>query len=152
MPIWLTVQRHSGVRIDLQIVEQIKHALEVGVLRPGDPLPGVRDLARDLALAPNTIGKAYEELQRLGLIESRPRAGTTVAEHVAGALHGEQVAALFARLDTLVRDAAGLSVAPGVLRARFEAAVAVVYGPEQAGRMAVPVPLTRADGHEEAVG
>src|SRR3954462_8598952 len=128
MPNWLTIQRHSGVRIDLQIVEQIKHALEVGILQPGEQLPNVRDLASDLTLAPNTIVNAYRELQRQGLIESRPRVGTIVVANVNGTLRKQQIAALLERLDTVVRDAAALGIAQSDLAARFEAAGAQFYG------------------------
>src|SRR5436305_13905372 len=127
MPFWLTIQRHSGTRIDLQIVEQVKHALEVGILRPGDPLPGVRDLARDLTLAPNTIVKAFEELQRLGLIESRPRTGTVVAGDLNGALRREQIAAGLGRVDAAVRDAAGPGISRAAVLSQVEAALARYY-------------------------
>ena len=128
MPTWLTIQRHSGVRIDLQIVEQIKHALEVGILQPGEQLPNVRDLASELTLAPNTIVNAYRELQRQGLIESRPRVGTIVVANINGTLRQQQIAALLERLDGLVRDAAALGIDLPQLTDRFEAATTQFYG------------------------
>jgi GntR family transcriptional regulator len=118
--LWLDVDPHSGVPLYVQLVEQVKRALEVGALRAGDSLPTVRQLAGQLTLAPNTIMKAYNELQRLGLIESRPGVGTVVLPGAEGALREEQLAALFGRLRTLVTDASALGVPENELRARFE--------------------------------
>ncbi|HMA33276.1 MAG TPA: GntR family transcriptional regulator [Chloroflexia bacterium] len=131
MPIWLTIDKDSGVPIYLQIVDQVKHALEVGILQPGDQLPTVRQLGIDLTLAPNTIVKAYNELQDLGLIKSRPGAGTVVTANLNGALRAGQIAALFDRLHTLVRDAAGLGIDPAELTARWEADIQQCYGQQR---------------------
>lgn len=73
-------------------------------------MPTVRGLAEELALAPNTIVKAYGELQREGLVESRAGVGTVVAEGVAGIAKGRQREAVFERLRVLVRDAAALGI------------------------------------------
>src|SRR3954468_8970528 len=99
MPVWLTIDARSGVPIYLQLVDQIRHALEVGILQPGDRLPTVRELKDELIVAPNTIVKAFDELQRLGLINSRPGAGTVVTAKATGALREGHVQALFARLE-----------------------------------------------------
>ncbi len=127
MPIWLTVNSRSGVPMYVQIVEQVKHALEVGTLQPGEQLPTVRRLASDLTIAPNTIVKAYNDLQTMGLIESRPGAGTVVVADLNGSLRAQQVEALFGRLEALVRDAAGLGLDPTELEARFRAEIARFY-------------------------
>ena len=127
MPIWLTIDEHSGIPIYLQLVEQVQHALEVGTLQAGDALPTVRDLASELTLAPNTIVKAYSKLQALGLIKSRTGAGTVVTAGVNGSLRQAQQTALFERIDALVCDAAGLGLDPADLLARLQAAVAEVY-------------------------
>ena len=120
MPIWLKVDQHSGVPIYLQIVDQIRHALEVGTLQPGYQLPTVRQMASELAIAPNTIVRAYNELQAIGLIESRQGVGTVVTANLDGRLSKHQKEALFERLATLVRDAAGLQIDPDDLEARFK--------------------------------
>ncbi|GHF60555.1 GntR family transcriptional regulator [Deinococcus metalli] len=77
---WITPQinPHSGVPIYLQITQAFVRAIQRGTVRPGDSLPTVRHLAATLRLAPNTVTRAYAELQRQGLIESRAGAGTTV--------------------------------------------------------------------------
>ena len=68
----MEVDPRSGVPIYLHIVEGVRHALEVGTLRPEERLPTVRKLAGELALAPNTVVKAYNELQRAGLSRASP--------------------------------------------------------------------------------
>src|SRR5919202_640444 len=95
MAIWLDVDPRSGVPLYVQIVQQIKHAIEVGAVQPGDPLPTVRQLAGELTIAPNTIVKAYNELQAIGLVESRPGVGTVVAANLDGSVRRQQIEARF---------------------------------------------------------
>src|SRR5215472_3179697 len=106
MPNWLDVNPRSGVPLYVQLVQQIKHAMEIGVLQHGEQLPTVRQLASELTIAPNTIVKAYDELAQLGLIESRQGVGTIVTANFNGGLRKQQLEALFERLRALVRDAA----------------------------------------------
>ena len=68
----------SGVPIYLQLMEQVKHAIETGALRPGDQLPGIRPLAEELVINPNTVAKAYRELEHDGVVELRHGAGAFV--------------------------------------------------------------------------
>jgi GntR family transcriptional regulator len=128
MAIWLDVDPRSGVPIYVQIVQQIKHAIEVGVLQPGEQLPTIRQLAGELTIAPNTIVKAYNELQIMQLIESRQGVGTAVVAPPDGSMATRQVEALIERLSALVRDAAQVGVEPACLRAHFEAQVGRWYG------------------------
>ena len=104
----------------MQLVDQVRHAIEVGGFGPGDRLPTVRRLAEDLAIAPNTIVKAYNELQRMGLVESRPGVGTVVADGVAEVARERQVAAIFERLRLLARDAAALGISEDDLWASLD--------------------------------
>ena len=67
----------------LQLVQQVKQALRVGLLVPGDKLPRVRDVAQSLAINPNTVLKAYRELELEGLAEGRPGVGTFVTGTLA---------------------------------------------------------------------
>src|SRR3989442_13298363 len=73
-----------GVPIYLQLMEQVKHAIETGALRPGDQLPGIRPLAEELVINPNTVAKAYRELEHDGIIELRHGAGAFVAATARG--------------------------------------------------------------------
>src|SRR5689334_12571695 len=97
----------SGVPIYLQIMEQVKHGIETGALRPGDQLPGIRPLAEELVINPNTVAKAYRELEHAGVIELRHGAGAFVspnarAKELTGRLRAAQstVAAAIQRLRT----------------------------------------------------
>jgi len=69
----------SGVPPYLQLVQQVEHALRLGYLAPGDQLPKVRDVVAKLAINPNTVSKAYRELEIKGLAVGRPGQGTFVA-------------------------------------------------------------------------
>jgi GntR family transcriptional regulator len=74
-----TVNPSSGQPIYTQLMQQIRHAVDSGVLQPGDALPGIRKLAEQLVISPNTVVKAYSELERDGLLEVRHGAGAFVA-------------------------------------------------------------------------
>jgi len=124
MPIWLDVDSRSGVPLYVQIVDGVKRALSVGSLRQGDRLPTVQKLSSELMIAPNTIVKAYGELQRLGLIESRAGAGTVVSASAAASINETQRLALDARIRVLIRDAQSLGLERQDLAARFAAALA----------------------------
>ena len=68
----------SGVAPYLQLIHQVRHALRLGLLREGDQLPKVKDVAAGLAINPNTVLKAYRDLEREGLVRARPGQGTFV--------------------------------------------------------------------------
>jgi GntR family transcriptional regulator len=68
----------SKVNTYVQLVQQVKQALRVGLLAPGDQLPKVRDVAQSLVINPNTVLKAYRELEIEGLVAGRPGVGTFV--------------------------------------------------------------------------
>ena len=72
MPAVLTVDPRSGVPIYLQIVEQVKRSVALGVLGAGEQLPTVKQLALDLTVNPNTVARAYRDLERDSVIETSP--------------------------------------------------------------------------------
>ncbi|TQJ54010.1 GntR family transcriptional regulator [Streptomyces sp. SLBN-115] len=72
------IDRHSGVATYVQIVQQTKQALRLGVLQAGDKLPTAREVVEATAINPNTVLKAYRELERDGLVEARRGVGTFV--------------------------------------------------------------------------
>ena len=80
----------SGLSPYQQLVRQVRHALRLGLLREGDQLPKVKDVVADLAINPNTVLKAYRELEHDGLVAARPGVGT----FVTGTLSGTSLAAL----------------------------------------------------------
>jgi GntR family transcriptional regulator len=73
----------SGVAPYLQIVQQVKEALRLGLLDVGDQLPTVREVVADLAINPNTVAKGYRELEGSGLVEARPGRGTFITGTLA---------------------------------------------------------------------
>src|SRR5581483_5414130 len=75
----------SGVATYLQIVQQVKEALRLGTLDVGDQLPTVREVVADLAINPNTVAKAYRDLEREGLVVARQGRGTFIASTLAPA-------------------------------------------------------------------
>src|SRR3954468_2493750 len=75
----------SGVSPYLQIVRQVRHALRLGLLREGDQLPTVKDVVAQLAINPNTVLKAYRELEHDGLVAARPGVGTFVTRTLTDA-------------------------------------------------------------------
>jgi GntR family transcriptional regulator len=72
------VNQSAGQPVYMQLVQQIRHAIETGVLQPGDALPGLRVLAQELVVSPNTIVKAYAALEDEGLIDIRHGSGAYV--------------------------------------------------------------------------
>lgn len=77
-PLAFRLDPASGVPTYLQLVQQVEHALRLGLLAPGDRLPKVREVVADLAINPNTVLKAYRELEQKGLASGRPGQGTFV--------------------------------------------------------------------------
>jgi GntR family transcriptional regulator len=113
----------SGVPIFLQLMEQVKHGVETGLLKPGDQLPALRRAAEDLVINPNTVAKAYRELERQGLVELRQGAGAFIAPAMADAQQTDRLRAggtLAAEAVARLR-AAGLTEAE--IRRLFDAAL-----------------------------
>jgi GntR family transcriptional regulator len=77
------LEPQSGVATYLQIVQQVREALRLGVLTVGDQLPTVREVVADLAINPNTVAKAYRELEREGLVIAQQGRGTFIASTLA---------------------------------------------------------------------
>jgi GntR family transcriptional regulator len=79
------IDARRGVAPYLQIVHQVEHALRLGLLREGDQLPTVREVVAQVAVNPNTILKAYRELEHAGLVAGRPGVGTFVTRSLSDA-------------------------------------------------------------------
>jgi GntR family transcriptional regulator len=78
------LDRSSGVATYLQLVHQVKQALRLGLLRPGDQLPTAKEVVAQLGINPNTVLKAYRELEREGLVAPRPGQGTFIQQSLVG--------------------------------------------------------------------
>lgn len=74
------LDQRSGIPTYLQLVQQVRQAIRLGILRPGDQLPTVKEVVGDLAINPNTVLKAYRDLDREGLVEGRRGVGTFVKD------------------------------------------------------------------------
>jgi GntR family transcriptional regulator len=118
----------SGVPIYLQLMEQVKHAVETGALRPGEQLPGIRPLSEELVINPNTVAKAYRELEHEGIIELRQGAGAFVTANAGANARAEK----FRGARTIVAGAVKQLRARGVtdeeIRRLYEAALAGISG------------------------
>jgi GntR family transcriptional regulator len=78
------IDSRSAIPPYLQIVQQVKHALRLGMIDPGDQLPTIKQVVADVAINPNTVLKAYRDLEREGLVEGRAGVGTFVLRRPDG--------------------------------------------------------------------
>jgi GntR family transcriptional regulator len=113
----------SGVPIYLQLMEQVKHAIETGALRPGDQLPGMRVVAEQLVINPNTVAKAYRELQHEGVIELRHGAGAFIAA-AAAPNRADRLRAAQAVIGAVVKRLRARALSEEEIRRLFEAELA----------------------------
>ena len=114
----------SGVPIYLQLMEQVKHAIETGALRAGEQLPGIRPLAEELVINANTVAKAYRELEHEGVIELRHGAGAFVSANARAKKIGETMRAGQAIVAAAVEKLRGRGVTDEEIRRLFEAELA----------------------------
>ena len=114
----------SGVPIYLQLMEQVKHAIETGALRPGEQLPGIRPLAEELVINPNTVAKAYRELEHDGVIELRHGAGAFVAGNAAAKRLTDKLRAGQAIVAAAVEQLRARGITDDEIRRLFEAQLA----------------------------
>lgn len=117
MPAVLTVDSRSGVPIYLQIVDQVKRSVALGVLQGGEQLPTVKQLALDLTVNPNTVARAYRDLERDNVIETAPGRGSFVRGD--GAIDSARSAAVDVARDALsiaLREAKAVGLARGEVR------------------------------------
>jgi len=99
------IQAQDGVPIYLQVMQQIKYLVASGRLEPGEELPSIRALAEQLLVNPNTIARAYRELEVAGVVEKRRTAGTYVAETGSPLARKERLKLLKERIDQLLVEA-----------------------------------------------
>src|SRR5215467_3080596 len=114
----------SGVPIYLQLMEQVKHAIETGALRPGEQLPGIRPLAEDLVINPNTVAKAYRELEHEGAIELRHGAGAFVSANARARKTTDKLRAAQAIVAGAIEKLHGRGVTDEEIRRLVEAELA----------------------------
>src|SRR5438128_3216313 len=110
-----------GVPIYLQLMEQVKHGIETGALRPGEQLPGIRPLAEELVINPNTVAKAYRELEHEGVIELRHGAGAFVSGNPRTKKHSDKLRAAQAIVTGAVERLHREGITDEEIRRLFEA-------------------------------
>ena len=100
----------DGVPIYLQVVNQIKYLVAAGRLKSGEELPPIRTLAEKLVVNPNTIARAYRELESSGIVEKRRTAGTYVSDQGSPLARRERTKILTDRIDQLLAEAVQMDV------------------------------------------
>src|SRR6266403_5484870 len=100
----------DGVPIYLQIVNQLKYLVAAGRLAPGEELPPIRVLAERLLINPNTVARAYRELEQAGVVTKRRTAGTYVSDAGSPLARRERLKILTERIDALLAEARQLNV------------------------------------------
>jgi GntR family transcriptional regulator len=101
----------DGVPIYQQIVNQIKYLVSSGRLTPGEELPPIRSLAEKLVINPNTVARAYRELESAGIVEKRRTAGTYVSDQGSPLARRERLKILTERIDALLAEARQMDIA-----------------------------------------
>jgi GntR family transcriptional regulator len=101
----------DGVPIYQQIVNQIKYLVSSGRLSAGEELPAIRTLAEKLVVNPNTVARAYRELEALGIVEKRRTAGTYVSDQGSPLARRERLKILTERVDALLAEARQMDIA-----------------------------------------
>jgi GntR family transcriptional regulator len=105
---------HSGLTPYLQIVRQVRQALLLGLLSEGDQLPTIKDVVAKLAINPNTVSKAYRELEHLGLAAAKPGVGTFIVKSLGQASLAEHGPLQAALRDWLASARAASLTEPGI--------------------------------------
>ena len=110
----------SGHPLYLQLMEQVRHAVETGVLQDGDLMPGIRTLAEDLVISHNTVAKAYMELQHEGLLELRHGSGAYISAPRSAKLRTSKLLKAQTKVRSVVDDLRDAGFAPDEIRRLFE--------------------------------
>jgi GntR family transcriptional regulator len=116
------LDRVSGVATYLQLVQQVRDALRLGLLEPGDRLPTAQQVVARLAINPNTVLKAYRDLEREGLVRGRPGMGTFVIRKLPGIDPAAQRRFL-AAMTELLRSARSAGLGPDDIESIYRTAV-----------------------------
>jgi GntR family transcriptional regulator len=128
MPLHLHVDPTNGLPVYLQIVDQVRRAVAIGILKPGEQLPTVKQLASDLVVNPATVSRALRELEHLEIIRSLPGRGASVrADAAAGVAKTGARDIVSASLDAAIREARSLGVDERDLRDLFRRALDAWY-------------------------
>jgi len=117
------VDTRSGVPIYKQIIQQIEKGIMGGLYKPGDQLPTVREVALELTINPNTVARAYRELEHLGVIESVQGRGTFISSDLPRPSGEDKEMIIKEKIEALIRDARQLNVSTDKLKKMFKKAL-----------------------------
>jgi len=106
----INISSTDGVPIYLQIVNQVKYLVASGRLAPGEELPPIRVLAEELLINPNTVARAYRELDAAGVVTKRSTAGTYVSDAGSPLARKERLKILAGRIDALLAEARQMNI------------------------------------------
>jgi GntR family transcriptional regulator len=106
----LHISTKDGVPIYLQIVNQVKYLVAAGRLVPGEEIPPIRNLAEKLVVNPNTVARAYHELEREGVVAKKHGSGTYISDNGSPLARRERMRILSQRVDALLAEARHLDV------------------------------------------
>jgi GntR family transcriptional regulator len=106
----LHISTKDGVPIYVQIVNQVKYLVAAGRLAPGEEIPPIRTLAEQLVVNPNTVAKAYHELEREGVVTKRHGSGTYISDSGSPLARRERVKIITQRVDALLAEARHMDV------------------------------------------
>lgn len=118
---FLQIDAHNGLAVYDQIVRQIKFAIADGALAAGELIPSVREMARELAINPNTVARAYRQLQDDGVLEAVRGTGLAVAGTARRQCQGERTRLIRARLRTVLEEAVSSGLEPQEIEQLFRA-------------------------------
>ena len=118
----MTIDANSPVPLYQQIANHVRHVVAAGVYRPGEMIPSVRALALELAVNPNTVQRAYEQLEREGLVHARRGLGMFVTKEGAASAQSQSEAAVYAEFAEGIRVGQNANLSNSRIRANFQKA------------------------------
>jgi GntR family transcriptional regulator len=124
----ISLNLKDGLPIYRQIANQIRYMIASGLLEPGEEIPSIRTLASRLKVTPNTVVKAYDELESAGILEKRPGAGTFVAEERPRLGKRERERIIESRIDALLAEAHQLGLTADELLSAVRSRQAEIEG------------------------
>jgi GntR family transcriptional regulator len=122
----------SGIPLYVQLMEQVKHAVETGALRPGDQLPTIRALAQELVMNSNTVVRAYRELEHEGIVELRHGLGVFISPSVSA--KGKVMRQAQNIVESAIERLGSLGVTEQEMRRLFESELSAMRAGNPSGR------------------
>jgi GntR family transcriptional regulator len=125
---FFNIDPSNGLAIYEQVVRQVVFAVAAGALKSGDMVPSVRELARELAINPNTVARAYRQLQDDGVLQSVRGTGLAVADGASGHCEAQRLALLRGRVQQVLIEAQQSRLDIAQLRSLVESELAAIDG------------------------